>query len=258
MIVARAVQGFVGGAMIPTVFATGYALFTGKQRALIPAILGLLSSLAPTIGPTLGGWLTDTLSWHWLFFVNVVPGLIITFTIPFFESIDEPDLSMLRRFDVIGVILLAISLASLEYVLEEGYRWNWLDDPTIRNLSWTAAITGALFVWRSARPSQPDRRSAHSEKPHLRGRIALHFHHRLRTLRCGLCAAALPRPRGRLRRAPDRRCRVRCRSIANPDRTGGGQALPETRHARDDRGRLHPLCAESLAEYRRHFPMDWR
>jgi DHA2 family multidrug resistance protein len=140
MFAARAIQGFVGGAMIPTVFATGYALFTGKQRALIPAILGLLSSLAPTIGPTLGGWITDTLSWHWLFFVNIVPGLIITFTIPFFDSIDEPDLSLLRRFDYMGLALLAVSLSSLEYVLEEGYRWNWMDDTTIRNFTWLAAV----------------------------------------------------------------------------------------------------------------------
>jgi len=155
MIIARAVQGFVGGAMIPTVFATGYALFTGKKRALIPAILGLLSSLAPTIGPTLGGWITDTLSWHWLFFVNIVPGLIITFTIPFFNPIDEPDFSLLRRFDWLGLILLAVSLGSFEYVLEEGYRWNWLDDPTIRNFSWLAGIAGLLFVWRSLTYSSP-------------------------------------------------------------------------------------------------------
>ena len=135
--------------MIPTVFATGYALFSGKQRALIPAILGLLSSLAPTIGPTLGGWITDTLSWHWLFFVNIVPGLVITFTIPFFEAIDEPDLSLLRHFDFIGLGLLAVSLGSLEYVLEEGYRWNWMDDDTIRNFTWLAVLTGILFLWRS-------------------------------------------------------------------------------------------------------------
>jgi DHA2 family multidrug resistance protein len=155
MIVARAIQGFVGGAMIPTVFATGYALFTGKQRALIPAILGLLSSLAPTIGPTLGGWITDTLSWHWLFFVNIVPGLVITLTIPFFEAIDEPDFSLLRQFDFIGLLLLAVSLGSLEYVLEEGYRWNWMDDTMIRNFTWLAAITGILFVWRSLAYSSP-------------------------------------------------------------------------------------------------------
>ncbi len=155
MIAARAVQGFVGGAMIPTVFATGYALFTGKQRALIPAILGLLSSLAPTIGPTLGGWITDDLSWHWLFFVNIVPGLVITFTIPFFEAIDEPDFSLLKKFDFIGLLLLAISLGSLEYVLEEGYRWNWMDDDTIRNFTWLAVITGTLFIWRSLVHSSP-------------------------------------------------------------------------------------------------------
>ena len=155
MIVARAIQGFVGGAMIPTVFATGYALFTGKRRAIIPATLGLLSSLAPTIGPTLGGWITDVLSWHWLFFVNIVPGLIITLTIPFFEAIDEPDFSLLKKFDFIGLGLLALSLASFEYVLEEGYRWNWMDDDTIRNLAWVSVIAGVLFVWRSLNHQSP-------------------------------------------------------------------------------------------------------
>ena len=155
MITARAIQGFVGGAMIPTVFATGYALFTGKKRALIPATLGLLSSLAPTLGPTLGGWITDTLSWHWLFFVNIVPGLVILFTVPFFGAIDEPDFSLLKKFDFAGLFLLALFLGSLEYVLEEGYRWNWLDDPTIRAWTWTAAISGTLFIWRCVTHPSP-------------------------------------------------------------------------------------------------------
>src|SRR5437764_3878474 len=68
MTLFRAVQGFVGGAMVPTVFATGFTLFTGKQRAMIPAILGVVSTLAPTLGPTVGGWITSSLSCHWLFF----------------------------------------------------------------------------------------------------------------------------------------------------------------------------------------------
>src|ERR1700744_2352563 len=59
MVAFRVIQGFVGGAMVPTVFATGYALFSGPQRAMIPAILGLVSVLAPTLGPTVGGWLTE-------------------------------------------------------------------------------------------------------------------------------------------------------------------------------------------------------
>jgi DHA2 family multidrug resistance protein len=148
MIAARAVQGFVGGAMIPTVFATGYALFTGKKRALIPATLGLLSSLAPTLGPTLGGWITDTLSWHWLFFVNIVPGIVLVSTVPLFGAIDEADFSLLKKFDYLGLFLLALSLGSLEYVLEEGYRWNWLDDPAIRDWTWTSALSGLFFIWR--------------------------------------------------------------------------------------------------------------
>src|SRR6202158_4497895 len=58
MTVFRAIQGFVGGAMIPTVFATGFSMFTGRRRAMIPAILGVASTLAPTLGPTIGGWIT--------------------------------------------------------------------------------------------------------------------------------------------------------------------------------------------------------
>ncbi|MDB5707574.1 MAG: Inner rane component of tripartite multidrug resistance system, partial [Sphingomonas bacterium] len=78
MIAFRALQGFVGGAMIPTVFATGFAMFSGKQRAMIPAILGMVSVLAPTLGPTLGGWITDAAGWRWVFYVNVLPGTLVT------------------------------------------------------------------------------------------------------------------------------------------------------------------------------------
>ena len=155
MIVARAIQGFVGGAMVPTAFATGFSLFKGKKQAIIPATLGLLGSLAPTIGPTLGGWITDTLSWRWLFFINITPGLLITLLVPRFPAVDQPDLSLLKKFDLTGLVLMALSLGSLEYVLEEGYRWNWMDDTAIRNLTWVAVISGVLFVWRSLSYSSP-------------------------------------------------------------------------------------------------------
>ena len=77
MIAFRVIQGFVGGAMVPTVFATGFALFTGTQRAMIPAILGMVSVLAPTLGPTVGGWLTDAVGWRWIFYVNIAPGVVV-------------------------------------------------------------------------------------------------------------------------------------------------------------------------------------
>jgi MFS transporter, DHA2 family, multidrug resistance protein len=155
MILMRAIQGFVGGAMIPTVFATGFALFPGPKQAFIAAILGMSGSLAPTIGPTLGGWITETCSWHWLFFINVIPGVLIASTIPLLGRVDDPNPSLLRNFDMLGLGLLAIALASLEYVLEEGYRWGWLDDPDILRLTWISAIAGGLFIWRSLRHPSP-------------------------------------------------------------------------------------------------------
>src|SRR4051812_28645909 len=97
MILFRVIQGFVGGAMVPTVFATGYVLFTGAQRALIPAILGSVSVLAPTLGPTVGGLLTDAVGWRWIFYINVVPGVAVTIMSLAFIKVDLPNFAMLRK-----------------------------------------------------------------------------------------------------------------------------------------------------------------
>ena len=78
MIFWRAVQGFIGGGMIPTVFATAYIIFPRSRMGLVTPMIGLVATLAPTIGPTVGGYLTDALSWHWLFFINIVPGMAVT------------------------------------------------------------------------------------------------------------------------------------------------------------------------------------
>src|SRR6202451_3758318 len=78
MIVWRAIQGFIGGGMVPTVFASTYSIFPRSKQAMIVPLIGLIATLAPTIGPTIGGYLTDSLSWHWLFFINVGPGIIVT------------------------------------------------------------------------------------------------------------------------------------------------------------------------------------
>ena len=75
MIFWRAIQGFIGGGMVPTVFASAYVIFPRSRQAFVGPIIGLIATLAPTIGPTVGGYLTDALSWHWLFFINIVPGI---------------------------------------------------------------------------------------------------------------------------------------------------------------------------------------
>src|SRR6202046_4529634 len=94
MIAFRVMQGFVGGAMGATVFATGFALFSGPQRAMIPAILGMVSVLAPTLGPTVGGWLTDVAGWRWIFYVNIIPGIAVTVLSLLVIKVDRPNLSM--------------------------------------------------------------------------------------------------------------------------------------------------------------------
>jgi DHA2 family multidrug resistance protein len=148
MIVFRALQGFLGGSMVPTVFTAAFAFFNGSQVVLAAATVGALSSLAPTLGPTIGGWITDHYSWRWLFFINLVPGLFVTIAVPLLVRIDKPDLSLLRGADYFGIALMAIFLGCLEYTLEEGPRWDWFGDRTIRTTAWIAAIAGLGFVWR--------------------------------------------------------------------------------------------------------------
>jgi DHA2 family multidrug resistance protein len=155
MIGFRVIQGFVGGAMIPTVFATGFALFTGKERAMIPAILGMVSVLAPTMGPTVGGWLTDVASWRWIFFINIVPGIAVTILSARLIHVDKPNLSMFRRIDYAHLLALAVFLGGLEYVLEEGPRHDWFDDRGIATAGWVSVVAFGLFLERSLRSQGP-------------------------------------------------------------------------------------------------------
>ena len=134
MMVWRALQGFVGGAMIPTVFATTFTVFPPKMRTAITPVIGLIATLAPTIGPTVGGYLTELFSWHWLFLVNVVPGIAVTLGAYFLIDFYKPDFSLAKRFDWAGLFLLAVFLGSLEYILEEGAADDWLQSTIIFRL----------------------------------------------------------------------------------------------------------------------------
>ena len=148
MIIFRAAQGFIGGAMIPTVFATTFLLFPPEKRTQMNVLIGLTATLAPTIGPTLGGWLTEQLSWHWLFLINVPVGLVVAGAVWTSLDIDQPEYSLRRSFDLIGLALMALFLGALEYVLEEGNRWDWFQDETIAWCGVISATAGILFFWR--------------------------------------------------------------------------------------------------------------
>src|SRR5262245_39166723 len=149
MILFRALQGALVASMVPIVFTTSLHYFQGPRRVYSAAVVGSIASIAPTLGPVIGGWITDTLNWHWLFYVNLVPGMVITLLAPLLIDIDKPDPRLMRDADYTGIVLMAICLGTLEYVLEEGTRWNWFDDSTIKTCAYIAAFSGLLFIVRS-------------------------------------------------------------------------------------------------------------
>jgi DHA2 family multidrug resistance protein len=155
LIVMRAIQGFVGGAMIPTVFATAFSAFPAHRQAAISASIGLIVTLAPTIGPTVGGAISEYLSWHWLFLVNIIPGILIAMTVWLYGEFDKPDLSLIRRLDVRGFFLMALALGLTEYVLEEGPGDDWFDEPTITLFTIVAIVSFAWFVKRTLKVGNP-------------------------------------------------------------------------------------------------------
>ncbi len=155
MIVWRAIQGFLGAGMIPTVFASAYTVFPRSKFHIVRPIIGLLATLAPTIGPTVGGYITDALSWHWLFFINVVPGIGIVIGVLMLVDFDEPHFELLDHFDWVGLGAMAGFLGSLEYVLEEGPRNDWLQDDSIAFFAVVCAISMVVFFWRVLTAKEP-------------------------------------------------------------------------------------------------------
>src|SRR5690242_7855171 len=131
MIVWRAIQGFLGAGMIPTVFASAYTVFPRSKFHIVGPIIGLVATLAPTIGPTIGGYITGMMSWHWLFFINIVPGIGVTLGVLILCDFDKPEFRLLQHFDWWGLLFMAAFLGTLEYVLEEGPRYEWLQDTSI-------------------------------------------------------------------------------------------------------------------------------
>jgi DHA2 family multidrug resistance protein len=155
MILWRAIQGFLGAGMIPTVFASAYTVFPRSKFNIVGPIIGLVATLAPTIGPTVGGYITDLMSWHWLFFVNIFPGVIITVGVLVLVDFDEPNFALLDRFDWWGLITMGGFLGSLEYVLEEGPQYEWLQDTSVAICAAVCVVSGIAFFWRVLTAKEP-------------------------------------------------------------------------------------------------------
>lgn len=155
MILWRSIQGFIGGGMIPTVFATAYIVFPRSRMGLVAPLIGLVATLAPTIGPTIGGYLTDTFSWHWLFFINVIPGIGVTIAALTLIDFDKPNFKLLESFDWWGLLFMAGFLGGLQYVLEEGPRNDWFGDDSVLLLAWVSALSAIAFFARVLMAKMP-------------------------------------------------------------------------------------------------------
>ncbi|MCO5731806.1 DHA2 family efflux MFS transporter permease subunit [Rhizobium sp. SSA_523] len=155
MIFYRALQGFIGGGMIPSVFAAAFTIFPPSKRSVVSPIIGLIATLAPTIGPTVGGYLSNAFSWHWLFLVNIVPGIFVTVLAWSFIDFDKPQHQLMKRFDWWGLASMAIFLGSLEYVLEEGNNKDWFSDEHIVMGTLAMVIGAVVFFWRAFRVDFP-------------------------------------------------------------------------------------------------------
>ncbi len=155
MILWRAIQGFLGAGMIPTVFASAYTIFPRSKLPLVTPIIGLVATLAPTIGPTVGGYITDLMSWHWLFFINVVPGIAITIGVLALIDFDQPNFKLLDQFDWWGLIPMAGFLGSLEYVLEEGPQYEWFQDTSVFVCGIICVVSAVAFFYRVLTAREP-------------------------------------------------------------------------------------------------------
>jgi MFS transporter, DHA2 family, multidrug resistance protein len=146
MIALRAVQGFTGGVLIPMAFTLIITLLPKSKQPVGLAMFAISATFAPAIGPTIGGYLTENFGWEYIFYVNVVPGVIMIGMLYFSLEARPMKLSLLRDGDWAGIITMAIGLSALQTVLEEGNKDDWFGSPFIVRLAWIAAVALTLFV----------------------------------------------------------------------------------------------------------------
>ncbi|MDC0710063.1 DHA2 family efflux MFS transporter permease subunit [Stigmatella sp. ncwal1] len=145
LVAFRVLQGIGGGAIIPTSQAILFARYPREEHGMAGALFGLGAVTGPLLGPTVGGLLIDAASWHWIFLINVPIGLFAAFMA--WRNIEQKDFeSSTERVDRYGIALLAVGMAALQYVLEEGNRHDWFDSQEITALAVIAGVALITFI----------------------------------------------------------------------------------------------------------------
>jgi DHA2 family multidrug resistance protein len=155
MIVLRAIQGFTGGVLIPMSFTIIITLLPKTKQAVGIAMFAVSAIFAPAIGPTIGGYLTENWGWQFVFYVNVVPGVVMVAMLWFSLDASPMQLHLIKQGDWPGIVTLSLGLGVLQTVLEEGNKDDWFGSPFIVRLSVIASISLALFLWVELTSKRP-------------------------------------------------------------------------------------------------------
>jgi DHA2 family multidrug resistance protein len=155
MIALRAVQGFSGGVLIPMAFTLIITLLPRAKQPIGLALFAVSATFAPAIGPTIGGYLTENWGWEYIFYVNLVPGVIMIGMLYFSLEAKPMKLALLREGDWPGIITMAVGLSALQTVLEEGNKDDWFGSPFIVKLSVIAAVALTAFLIIELTVSKP-------------------------------------------------------------------------------------------------------
>ncbi len=152
MVVLRAIQGFTGGVLIPLALVCVITLLPPRARPMGFSMFALTATFAPAIGPTVGGWITDSFGWRYIFFLNLLPGALMLPALLWGLQRAPMQLERLWRGDWLGVFAMAIGLGALQTVLEEGNKDDWFGSAFITRLSIVAAISLTVFLFQEFRP----------------------------------------------------------------------------------------------------------
>ena len=124
------------------------------RQTVLPATIDF-AAITTIVGGTVGGYITEVMSWHWLFFINVVPGILVTLGVLALVDFDQPNFALLDKFDWFGFAAMAGFLGSLEYVLEEGPRNDWLQDESIFFFAIVCVVSAVVFFYRALTQKEP-------------------------------------------------------------------------------------------------------
>jgi DHA2 family multidrug resistance protein len=154
LIMWRIVQGVGGGALMTVSQAVLFESFPVEEAGMAMALFGLGVMVGPTIGPTLGGWLTDNHGWPWIFYINIPFGVLAAIMIAMYVH-DPAHQKRPTRIDYMGIALLIVSVGALQYVLEHGEREDWFASHFIASLTVIGVIGLAALIWRELTTDHP-------------------------------------------------------------------------------------------------------